>query len=144
MSVGIVEGILKHYAGIDNLVEEILRRVLLQRHVDVGHDATTAVDSLASRRDIFQRVGEMNAIGAEHLARFVSVVSLENVFLLVAVVWFLDATSRRGVIPCHRESQSCSVAEVKLLLHQAFAERTASDDGSSVVVLKRAGHYLGG
>ena len=61
---------------------------------------------------------------------------------MVAVVGLLDAASRGRVVTCHCQTNSGFVTKHDLLLHQALAKRTPTDDGATVVVLQSTGHNL--
>ena len=54
MCVGIIESIFVEDAKVDDAVEEILRAIVDQRHIDVGHDAATAIYGLSFWCGIFQ------------------------------------------------------------------------------------------
>ena len=64
------------------------------------------------------------------------------VFLLSERIGFLDAATRRGVIPRHREPYGTAVAKGHLLLHETLTEGAATDDRSAVVILHSAGEDL--
>jgi len=76
---------------------------------------------------------------------FITVDPVHFVFaVFAAFVGALDATSRRGIIAGDSQTDGGTVTEVNRLLYQSFAERTAADDGSTVIVLDGSGEDFTG
>ena len=80
----------------------------------------------------------------EQFPILITVVGFEEIFLFVAAVGLLDATSRGCVVARHGEADGRLVGEHDLLLHQPFAEGATAYDGATVVVLQGTGYDLAG
>ena len=102
---------------------------------DVGHNATAAVDSAPARGFVFQGVGELDRVGGEHFAVFVTTLDVFIVGVGTIVVGTLDAPAAGGVVAGGGDTHLRAVLEVVHGLHKAFTVGASADDKSSVPVL---------
>ena len=65
------------------------------------------------------------------------------IFVVACAVGLLNATARRRVVASYRQTYHAAVAKTYLLLNQAFAERTTTYYGATVVVLDGTSQNLG-
>ena len=143
MTVGILDRIAVEDIAARHL-DEILRHIgRVGRDEYVRHDTAAAVYDLSTRSHPFERIGKMNAVGRKKLVVLIAVIKVLFVVSVIADrVGFLDRTARRGIVTRRRQPQGRTVAVRYLALHEAFAERTASDDRTPVVILQRSGENL--
>ena len=66
------------------------------------------------------------------------------ILVFTFIIWLLNAASGRSVIAGDGQSDSRTVTEINRLLYQAFPERTASDNGATVVILNGSGKNFTG
>ena len=140
MTVGILDRIAVEDVAARHL-DEILRHVgRIGRNEHVRHDAAASVDHLSARRHPLERVGEMDAVGREKL---VVPVTVPKILLVVRVipdrVGLLDRAARGRIVARRGQPQGRSVAVRYLTLYETLAERTTTNNRTTVVVLQRSG-----
>ena len=140
MRVGPFDGELGKEAFATAFLVEFGGGGCVERDEDVGHDAAAPIDGTACGGVELEGVGEVDGVGGEHFAMFVSVAQL----VVVVGVGFLYAAPRGGVVACSGETDLCAVLKGEECLHQSFAIAAAAYDGAAVPVLDGAADDFGG
>ena len=141
---GIVGGETIQGALADEVSVELAVVGRVDRDEDVGHDASTAVNGAPAVGLVFQRVGEVDAVGMVVFAVFEAFLHLLGIVLNAVFVGTLDATTRRRVVTRGGEADDGAVGQVERSLYQTFAEGTTADDDATVVVLDGPRENLAG
>ena len=116
--------------------EEIVREThSVDRHKDVGHDATTPINDATFESFEFQRIGETHRVGIGQLVMVVAVLQLFVVVIGAVVLRFLNATARGSVVTGCGETYLSSVVYLEHPLYQTLTEGTATDKDATIPVL---------
>ena len=143
--VGVLETELDGQTTVDGHPEIRGHADGILRHENVGHDTSATIYRSADGGIIDVAFVLLDAVLREEFAMFIAGEDIQFVFFVATlVVWFLDATSRWGVITGDGQTDSRPVIELDGLLNQAFTKGTASDDGTAVVVLNGSGKDFAG
>ena len=136
----LVDNALSHHVAI---ISTVFAGV--DRHKDVGHDATTAIDgALMSQRGVTQRVVEVNAVEAIVLATLRAVEQVFLIGLLVALgIGLLDAATAGSVVTRNSESHHRAVVKPDGALNQSLAESAPPDNYSTIPVLHGSAEDFG-
>ena len=137
--IGIGERKLKDETAHARLLEVGSHTECILRYEDIWSD-TTATINHTTDACMISRTGMLDAILREELAVLIAGQQVLLVILVITQgVRLLDASARWSIVAGDGETDEAVVRELNLLLNQTLTERTATDDGSTVVVLHGTG-----
>ena len=136
VGVYIVEGELLKKSGICyiNIIRRYARSVV--RHENIRHNAPASIYFPSVESCELQRFIKLDGIKTEHLSAVVAVDNIMAVEGTIGVI-LLNAAPRGRIITANGKTYGGTVGKHRLALYEPLAERTASDNQSAVVVLKR-------
>ena len=143
--VGIVECVADNQSTVSSHAEVRGHAGCVLWYENVGHYTSSSVYRTAQAGVIYFSFILLDAVGREEFAVFITSEQIEFVFrFLTFFVRFLYAASGWGVVACDGQTDGRAVAEFNGLLYQTFSERTASYDGTAVIVLDGSGKDFAG